>query len=92
VSFLSCNYTCRTHLDAGSRQHSVHCKDSPFDAVSQDTLTVAPHSVGGVRCTNLARSGTESCSVNTVQLNALYLHMAQDVTCGIGLSYVFGMK
>ena len=86
TSFLSYNHTCRTHLNAGSRQHSVHCKNSSFYAVSQDTLTVAPHSVGGVRCANLARSATDSYPVNTLHPKALYFHMAQNVAFDMGLT------
>jgi hypothetical protein len=80
MSFLSYNYTCRTHLNARSRQHSVYCENSSFYAISQDTLAVAPHSVGGVRCANLARSATDSCSD---------FHTAQDVTFDIDLTLYF---
>jgi hypothetical protein len=67
-----------THLDAWSRQHSVDSKNPPFDAISQDTLAVTPHCVGGVGSANLAGSGTNNSYVNTVYLKELYFHMAQN--------------
>jgi hypothetical protein len=67
-------HICRTHLNAGSRQHSVDTEDAPFHTVGQDTLAVAPHRVGSIGSTNLARSETESCCVTTLQ----YSDMAQN--------------
>jgi len=86
IQVFSVTTTCRTNLNTGSRQHSVRCKNSSFYAVSQDTLTVAPHSVGGVRCANLARSAKDSYPVNTVHPKVLYFHMAQYVAFNIGLN------
>jgi len=52
---------------------------------------VAPYSVGGVRCANLARSATDSYPVNTVHPKALYSHMAQyiafDTQVGLALCF-----
>lgn len=44
------------HLDGRSRQHSVGCEDSSLDTIGQHTLTMRPHHIRRIWCTDLTRS------------------------------------
>jgi len=59
------NFVALTDLNARSRNHPVCGQDTTLHSVRQNTLALAPHGVGSVRCAYLTRSENLTSLHNT---------------------------